>query len=267
MPEREITIEELRLVRVAEAQIDRLTNREFAHVKASQHDREAYEATLDALIAVARPAHAAGNLWVNFRSVRPEPAEGLSLPSDMRVTILPGPGDEWRAADGSCRRFKIIPESPCAPTSPGADAGAAASPASCSEALGQQEPPAGGGLPITKPGDVERVTLQRGTEVTISFTRQSAACSVFEHFKAQIRRSSPETGDTTGGGLSITGGLLTFEGLHDALVACHRDLTEGHFQPSPICWADDVTRYIIRHAERLGESAFIRVDSGVEVAA
>lgn len=57
--------------------------------------------------------------------------------------------------------------------------------------------------------------------------------------------------DPPGGG----GGLITDEGLYDALVACHRDLREGHFQPSLHDWPGDVFNYIIRHAARQSDEA------------
>lgn len=55
---------------------------------------------------------------------------------------------------------------------------------------------------------------------------------------------------------SVTAGLLTYEGLHDALIAFHAELHEGTFQPDP--GTDAATQqfnYIIRHAERQSDEA------------
>ncbi len=49
------------------------------------------------------------------------------------------------------------------------------------------------------------------------------------------------------------GGLITEEGLFDALTALHRDAREGHFQTNEIEWAKDAFEYILRHAQRLSE--------------
>jgi hypothetical protein len=57
-----------------------------------------------------------------------------------------------------------------------------------------------------------------------------------------------------GSGTTYPSGLLTFEGLHDALIACHRDMCEGHFQFAPRDWPGEMLHYIIRHAEQQDEA-------------
>lgn len=66
--------------------------------------------------------------------------------------------------------------------------------------------------------------------------------------------SSPPAG---GGHLSpcVTAGLLTYEGLLDALTAYQADVFGGHVQPDAEGWARQTFDFIIRHAERQSDEA------------
>jgi hypothetical protein len=57
-----------------------------------------------------------------------------------------------------------------------------------------------------------------------------------------------------GGGTTFTAGLLTYEGLHDALTSFFDELREGSFQPDfNADRATEMLQYIIRHAEQHNE--------------
>lgn len=70
---------------------------------------------------------------------------------------------------------------------------------------------------------------------------------------AGVASSPPAGGDHLSP--CVTGGLLTYEGLHDALVAYQADVFGGHVQPDAEGWAKQTFDFIIRHAERASDEA------------
>lgn len=51
-----------------------------------------------------------------------------------------------------------------------------------------------------------------------------------------------------------SGGLITTEGLRDALHQMWADIREGHFQPSQHDWAEDCFNYLLRELDRQSEA-------------
>ena len=68
-------------------------------------------------------------------------------------------------------------------------------------------------------------------------------------------RSPGASGETAAGPATLTGGgLITEEGLLDALEAYHRDAFGGQFHRDATSWASQLCAFILRHCEQPGEA-------------